>query len=230
MRARGAVAALARSSGSSGARARACSPPRGGHASYALLEALDVEPDALRRGARRRRARRASATASAFRHGLIGEVLYERLLPAERAALHRAIAPRSTTRRSARTTAIAPGCGARRSRRRSRPGREAARVFAYAEAAVHFERALELADETVDRVDLLARAAQAARFSGDPERAVARCREAIATRARRRPPRAPVRAARRVPLLGRRGRAACYEEALGSRRAIRGCSPPRVTR
>ena len=30
-----------------------------------------------------------------------------------------------------------------------------------------------------DRVELLARAAQAARFTGDPERAVALCREAI---------------------------------------------------
>ena len=53
-------------------------------------------------------------------------------------------------------------------------------MHAYAEARVHFERALELWDPSVDRVDLLARAAQAARFAGDPERAVALCREAIA--------------------------------------------------
>ena len=51
-------------------------------------------------------------------------------------------------------------------------------MYAYDEARVHFERALELWT-SVDRVDLLARAAQAARFAGDPERAVALCREAI---------------------------------------------------
>ena len=57
----------------------------------ALLERLGVAPDALR----------AALDAGvlvrvrdglAFRHGLIGEVVYERLFPAERAALHRAIA------------------------------------------------------------------------------------------------------------------------------------------
>ena len=46
----------------------------------------------------------------AFRHGLIGEVVYERLLPAERAELHRAHRRAgSTTPRSARITAIAAG-------------------------------------------------------------------------------------------------------------------------
>src|SRR5262249_15539916 len=50
-------------------------------------------------------------------------------------------------------------------------------------AWVHFERALELWDPAValpiDRVELLAQAAQAARFAGDPDRAVALCREAL---------------------------------------------------
>ena len=151
----------------------------GGRASYALLDALAVDPDALRAGldagvlVRER-------DGLAFRHGLIGEVVYDRLLPAERVELHRAIAARLDDpaqrahhchRAGLRSEALAASVEA---------GVAAAEVFAYAEAAVHFERALELADASVDRVDLLARAAQAARFSGDPERAVAHCREAIA--------------------------------------------------
>jgi DNA-binding CsgD family transcriptional regulator len=62
-------------------------------------------------------------------------------------------------------------------------GLDAAGVYAFAEAWVHFERALELWDPAVplpvDRVELLAQAAQAARFAGDPDRAVALCREAL---------------------------------------------------
>ena len=116
----------------------------------------------------------------AFRHGLIGEVLYERLFPAERAALHRSLAAalqdpaqraHHCQRAGLRAEALAASMEA---------GIEAARVHAHSEARVHFERALELWDASVDRVDLLSRAAQAARFSGDPERAVALCREALA--------------------------------------------------
>ena len=116
----------------------------------------------------------------AFRHGLIGEVLYERLFPAERAALHRSLAAalqdpaqraHHCQRAGLRGEALAASMEA---------GIEAARVHAHSEARVHFERALELWDASVDRVDLLSRAAQAARFSGDPERAVALCREALA--------------------------------------------------
>ena len=149
----------------------------GARAPYALLDELGVTPDAVRAAldagvlVREREG-------VAFRHGLIGEVLYERLLPGERAALHREIAAhlddpaqrahhcyRAGLRDEALTASI-------------EAGRRAASVFAYEEAAVHFERALELSDGT--DVELLARAAQAARFSGDPERAVRRCREAIA--------------------------------------------------
>ncbi|MDA0160235.1 AAA family ATPase [Solirubrobacter ginsenosidimutans] len=151
----------------------------GGRATYELLDGLAVDPDALRAGldagvlVRER-------DGLAFRHGLIGEVVYDRLLPTERAELHRAIAARLDDpaqrahhchRAGLRAEALAASVEA---------GIAAADVFAYAEAAVHFERALELADASVDRVDLLARAAQAARFTGDPERAVALCREAIA--------------------------------------------------
>ena len=121
----------------------------------------------------------------AFRHGLIGEVVYGRLLPAERRALHREIA-----------AALPPAPPGRRARQYHRAGLrsealaasveaglDAAGVYAFAEAWVHFERALELWDASVplpvDRVELLAQAAQAARFAGDPDRAVALCRDAL---------------------------------------------------
>ena len=150
----------------------------GGPASHALLERLGLAPDALR----------AALDAGvlvrvpdglAFRHGLIGEVVYERLFPAERAGLHRSIADalqdaaqraHHCQRAGLRAEALAASMDA---------GIEAARVHAYAQAGMHFERALELWDDSVDRVDLLSRAAQAARFSGDAERAVALCREAL---------------------------------------------------
>ena len=151
----------------------------GGPASHALLERLEVGPDALRAGLDAGVLVRAP-DGLAFRHGLIGEVLYERLFPAERVALHRSLAAalqdpaqraHHCQRAGLRGEALAASMEA---------GIEAARVHAHAEARVHFERALELWDASVDRVDLLSRAAQAARFSGDPERAVTLCREALA--------------------------------------------------
>ena len=150
----------------------------GGPASHAVLEQLSVAPDALRAGLDAGVLVRVP-DGLAFRHGLIGEVVYERLFPAERVALHRALAAalqdpaqraHHCHRAGLRAEALAASMAA---------GIEAARVHAYAEARVHFERALELADDSVDRVELLSRAAQAARFSGDPERAVALCREAL---------------------------------------------------
>ena len=81
--------------------------------------------------------------------------------------------------RNARSRATAPVFASEALAASVQAGLEAADVHAYTEAGVHFERALELWDASVDRVDLLARTAQAARFAGDPERAVALCREAI---------------------------------------------------
>ena len=150
----------------------------GGPASHALLERLGVAPDALR----------AALDAGvlvrvpdglAFRHGLIGEVVYERLFPAERAALHRSIAAalqdpaqraHHCQRAGLRAEALAASMEA---------GIEAARVHAYAEAGSTSSVRSSCGDDSVDRVDLLSRAAQAARFSGDAERAVALCREAL---------------------------------------------------
>jgi DNA-binding CsgD family transcriptional regulator/tetratricopeptide (TPR) repeat protein len=153
----------------------------GGHASHALLERLDVAPDALR-AALDAGVLISEPDGVAFRHGLIGEVVYERLLPAERRALHRAIAAALDADAPAAQRALQSDRAGLREQALAasvQAGLEAADVHAYAEAGVHFERALELWDPSVDRVELLARAAQAARFAGDPERAVALCREAI---------------------------------------------------
>ncbi|HEX6023144.1 MAG TPA: AAA family ATPase [Solirubrobacter sp.] len=153
----------------------------GGQAPHALLERLGVAPGALRAALDAGILVRTS-DGVAFRHGLIGEVLYNRMLESERRELHRTIAGAldadapatqhalQSYRAGLREQALAASVQA---------GSEAAGIHAYAEAVVHFERALELWDASVDRVDLLARAAQAARFAGDPDRAVALCREAI---------------------------------------------------
>ena len=119
-----------------------------------------------------------------LRHGLVGEVVYGALVPGERVALHRQIASALSAigapaaeladqwhRAGAREEALVASVAA---------GLEAGRVYAFAEARVHLERALELWDGgtpvsaavPVDHVELLSRAAQAARFSGDVERAV----------------------------------------------------------
>jgi DNA-binding CsgD family transcriptional regulator len=152
----------------------------GGRAGHDLLERLDVDPDALHAALDAGVLVR-DRDGLAFRHGLIGEVIYERMLPPERTALHRAIAAaldaapaaeradqchRAGLREAALTASVAAGI-------------EAAGVYAYAAALVHFERALELWDPSVDRVELLTQAAGAARWAGEPERAVALCREAI---------------------------------------------------
>ena len=126
-----------------------------------------------------------------LRHGLVGEVIYGTLVPAERVALHRQIANALAAtgapaaeladqwhRAGAREEALVASVTA---------GLEASRAHAFTEAHVHLERALELWDTgasapdalPVDRVELLSRAAQAARFSGDVERAITLGRMAL---------------------------------------------------
>ena len=157
----------------------------GGRASYGLLERLGVDPDALRAGVDAGLLVR-DLDGIAFRHGLIGEVIYGRLLPAERSDLHRAIAAALDGAPAAQRAHHYHRAGLREEALRASviAGLQAADLCAYAAAGMHFERALELWDPSVelslDRVGLLACAAQAARFVGEPERAVALCREAIA--------------------------------------------------
>jgi DNA-binding CsgD family transcriptional regulator len=123
----------------------------------------------------------------ALRHGLIGEVVYGSLVAGERTALHRALGHAMAGAPAARLAdqwhrageydaALAASVEA---------GLDAERLYAFSEARGHLERALELWDAAtvrprIDRVELLARTAQAARFSGDRERAVALGREALA--------------------------------------------------
>ena len=160
----------------------------------------------------------------ALRHGLIGEVVYGSLVPAERIALHSALgaalaahqAPAAQLaeqwyRAGVHDDALAASVTA---------GLQATRVYAFAEALTHFERSLELWDgaatrpDEIDRVELLARTAQAARYTGDRERAVALCQEALNTAT------SPLRAARLWERLGEYAswddhRALeCYEQAL----------------
>jgi DNA-binding CsgD family transcriptional regulator len=117
----------------------------------------------------------------AFRHGLMGEVVYGELLPPERTALHRRIARALADAPAAPVATLAyqwyrAGDREQALRASVAAGLEAARVYAFAEARGHFERALELWDDAVplpiDKVELLSAAAQAARFTGDHEGAV----------------------------------------------------------
>ena len=167
----------------------------------------------------------------AFRHGLIGEVIYERLLPAERAALHRAIAAALDDARPQRAHHChRAGLRAEALAASVEAGSRPPRVYAYAEARVHFERALELGDASVDRVELLARAAQAARFSGDPERAVALCREAIALEHEPRRQRCSTSASASSTSGTTRPRSRATSARWSCSRASRGCWRPRATR
>jgi DNA-binding CsgD family transcriptional regulator len=163
----------------------------------------------------------------ALRHGLIGEVVYGSLVPGERVALHRRLA------RAMATTGAPPARLADQWHRAGayddalaasvQAGLHAARVYAFTEARGHLDRALELwsvADrrpDGVDHVELLARASQAARYTGDRERAVALGRQALEEVD---DSRAPIRAARLYERLGEfaswddRAALACYDRAL----------------
>jgi DNA-binding CsgD family transcriptional regulator len=128
----------------------------------------------------------------AFRHGLIGEVVYGRLLPQERAGMHRAIAGALAAATDASPAQLAHHwyrAGEHREALHASVAAalEASAVYAFSEAHGHFERALELWDRVedppgslpLDRIELLARAAQAARFAGNPDRAIVLCEDAL---------------------------------------------------
>ncbi len=127
------------------------------------------------------------------RHALVAEAVYEDLLPAERAPLHGRIA-------QALTHSPADENAAERAHHWQLAGEperalpaliEAAvaaeHVFGYGEALSHFQRAIELwelnspAPEAcaLDRVSLLARAGQAARWGGESDLAHDLCQRAL---------------------------------------------------
>ncbi len=127
------------------------------------------------------------------RHALLAEAVYADLLPVERASLHRRIASALGEQATAETAAER----ARHWQLAHEPGRAllasieagtaAERVFGYGEALAHFLRAVELWDNAqpvagtapLDRVDLLTRAARAARWMGDSDSACDLCTRAL---------------------------------------------------
>jgi DNA-binding CsgD family transcriptional regulator len=136
----------------------------------------------------------------AFRHALLQEVVYDELLPGERASLHAAFAgaldarPEVAGGTAASVTAeiahhwLRAGDQPRALAAAVRAGTAAERVGALVEAARQHRRALELwhvvADAErvagVDRATLLARAAAAPAWIGDPVEAIRLVDEAIA--------------------------------------------------
>jgi ATP/maltotriose-dependent transcriptional regulator MalT len=129
-----------------------------------------------------------------FRHALVREALYAELLPGEREDLHRAVLD-ALGRPGADGTAaelayhhLAAGQHAAALRASVAAGVEDARRAAYPEALNQFERALELwktvepeADgaPALDRLDVYREASEAARLTGEYERAIEHCREAL---------------------------------------------------
>jgi DNA-binding CsgD family transcriptional regulator len=135
----------------------------------------------------------------AFRHALLQETLEADLVPGERARLHLALAEAlesdpglasADSRVAAELYAHWLGAGRLPEALCAavRAGLEAQDVYAFAEASHHFERALDLWDRVedaddqagTDRAELNVRAAKSAHLSGEPARAVALARSAIA--------------------------------------------------
>ncbi len=135
----------------------------------------------------------------AFRHALFQEAAYDDLLPGERGRLHRAFAE-ALAARGPGTGAVAAGHWAalayhwaaahheeRAFEASIRAGAAAAGTFAFADSQRHDERALEMwptipdAERIagMDRLALLARAADAAFLTGDGHRAAAQRREVV---------------------------------------------------
>ncbi len=128
-----------------------------------------------------------------FRHALLREAVYGELLALERVELHRCVA-QALEQRGLGTTAAerayhweAAGESAAAVSAAIAAALAAERAYAHGEALAQFERALRLSSEhlsemqglAVDRIDLATRAAEAARWFGDYERAAALCRLAL---------------------------------------------------
>lgn len=128
----------------------------------------------------------------AFRHALLGEAVYDDLLPGERVRLHRQYAvalsegsTRGTAAELARHARLANDLDTALSAS-IRAGKEASTVGGPDEAAYHFQQALELladpqrcAATDVDVSKLVVATADALTASGDPERAIAVIQEQL---------------------------------------------------
>jgi ATP/maltotriose-dependent transcriptional regulator MalT len=172
----------------------------GGRVEHAVVaETTQLEPGALRDALR-------AAVASqivkvdtdgryGFRHALLGEVMADDLLPGERAELHLAVgrALESHTAPGAHNASAiahhytAGGDQPRALEASVRAANAAESVRAYGEAAMLFERALELWDRVpdaealagTDRIDILRAAAWCHHVEGESDRAEALLRAAI---------------------------------------------------
>lgn len=134
----------------------------------------------------------------AFRHTLLRDALYDELLPGERGALHAALA--RSLELDPGLAVGAHGAAAQRAMHWAaahelaaaldasvEAGAEAERVWAFAEANRHFERAAELRERVPSHkrsdeqsvADLLRRAAQAAHLAGENDRAITLARNAL---------------------------------------------------
>jgi DNA-binding CsgD family transcriptional regulator len=139
-----------------------------------------------------------ASTGYSFRHALLRESVYEDLLPGERRTLHIRLATALEERpelAGSRTSAAAELAhhwyGAHELARALpasiRAGIEAEAVRALAEAALHYERALEIWDVAagsagelpLDRPEVTRRAAEAQILGGDRERAIALARSVL---------------------------------------------------
>ncbi|HEX8929539.1 MAG TPA: AAA family ATPase, partial [Actinomycetota bacterium] len=175
----------------------------GSRVDHELLAAVAGVPDRrllelLREAVNRHLLASDQAGAYRFRHALVQEVLYDDLLPGERAALHAAYAAALSARTGERAGLAELGQLAYHWSAAHdlgpallasvRAGLAAEAVYALAEAEGHYGRALELwsqapqaaAASPLDRPELLQRAANAAMLSGQTDRAVALARQALA--------------------------------------------------
>ena len=163
---------------------------------HALLEAV-LPPGEVIDGAREAVAHRLLVTdrdgTYAFRHALVGEAIYDDMLPGERTALHAALAqalasdpataPAELARHWLSAHDLPRALGASVA-----AGMEARRVYAHGEALRHFENALGLWNRVPDAAeragmpcsDVLRGAALAANDGFETGRAVALQRDAIA--------------------------------------------------
>ena len=166
--------------------------------SQAFLQTVDVVPGpsvsgALHEAMSHHLIRRASGEATfAFRHALGRQVVYDELLPQERASLHVAIAAALAREPDANPGELAlhwhAACRPKEALMASvQAATTALDLFAYADALPHLERVLELWDRVedvseefgLDRVEIIRRAARAAFLVGEHDRSNRLWRQAL---------------------------------------------------
>jgi len=179
----------------------------GRHVSHRLLAAAAEQPERQLNSALRECVDqqlltvRPGADTYTFRHALAREAVYEDLLPGERIRLHQSLASAlesdpslAYTEAGSVATELAhhwseAGEPARALAASVAAGRDAADVCAFGESERQFSRALRLWERVPDperlaamsRLELLRRAADAARWAGHVEAAIAATRDALAS-------------------------------------------------